>query len=78
MKKIVRGKINTLQKDDTKVVEVVGAVLDAIRAADDDDKTALAAEGASANPEVGMGKKYLLDLLASNAIVRVQTEGFSG
>ena len=57
MKKIVRGKINTLQKDDTKVVEVVGAVLDAIRAADDDDKTALAAEGASANPEVGMGKK---------------------
>ena len=74
-KKIVNGKINTLSHEDKKILEVGGAVVEALGGAERED-----AEGASGGGEkvLGMGSKYLLDLLASNMIVRVQADGFNG
>eukprot|EP00581_Thalassiosira_minuscula_P001154 CAMPEP_0183738154 /NCGR_PEP_ID=MMETSP0737-20130205/53890_1 /TAXON_ID=385413 /ORGANISM="Thalassiosira miniscula, Strain CCMP1093" /LENGTH=876 /DNA_ID=CAMNT_0025972631 /DNA_START=8 /DNA_END=2634 /DNA_ORIENTATION=+ len=70
-KKICNGKINTLSHDKDKVVEVGKAVSDAIAKAASDD-------AAGGEPVTSMGKKYLLDLLCANLIVRVQADGFNG
>ncbi len=72
-KKVVNGKINTLSHEDKKVMEVAGVVVEAVKGAERDD----AAAGGQ-DPVMGMGKKYLMDLLASNLIVRVQADGFNG
>jgi len=72
-KKVVNGKINTLSHEDKKVIEVAGVVVEAVKGAERDD----AAQGGE-DAVLGMGKKYLLDLLASNLIVRVQADGFNG
>ncbi|KAL9187286.1 hypothetical protein ACHAXT_001389 [Thalassiosira profunda] len=71
-KKIVNGKINTLSHDAHKVVEVGRLVSDAIAAAANDDTNS------GGDPVASLGKKYLLDLLCSNLIVRVQADGFNG
>ena len=71
-KKIVNGKINTLAHDEGKIRDVARIVGEAIDAAGRDDAAA------SGDPVMSMGKKYLLDLLASNLIVRVQADGFNG
>lgn len=72
-KKVVNGKINTLSHEDKKIIEVAGVVAEAVKGAERDD----AAQGGE-DTVLGMGKKYLLDLLASNLIVRVQADGFNG
>jgi len=71
-KKIVNGKINTLAHDEGKIRGVARIVSEAIEAAGRDDAAA------SGDPVMSMGKKYLLDLLAANLIVRVQADGFNG
>jgi hypothetical protein len=70
-KKIVNGKINTLSHEEKKIKEVAGVVVDAIQSAQRDDK-------AGGDEVSKLGKQYLLDLLASNLIVRVQADGFNG
>ena len=75
-KKVVNGKINTLAHDAGKVMEVSSTIVHAIEDAtrDDDD-----AARSGANDEAStMGRRYLLDLLCSNLIVRVQADGFNG
>ena len=70
-KKIVNGKINTLSHDESKIKEVGGMVVEAVQNAQKDDE--------AATDEVSkLGKQYLLDLLASTLIVRVQADGFNG
>ena len=70
-KKIVNGKINTLSHDESKIKEVGGIVVEAIQNAQKEDE--------AAEDEVSkLGKQYLLDLLASSLIVRVQADGFNG
>lgn len=72
-KKVVNGKINTLSHEVNKILDVGGIVVEAIEAASRDDDNA-----ASEGGVMTMGKKYLLDLLASNLIVRVQAGTFNG
>lgn len=74
-KKIVNGKINTLAHDAGKILEVSRLVCDAVSNAAKDD---VAAGGSGGDGVMTMGKKYLLDLLCSNLIVRVQADGFNG
>jgi hypothetical protein len=81
MKKIVRGKVNTLSEDAQKVQAVAMEVSQAIGAARDEDeqlKQRIQQGDPSVTPEMARGKRYLVDLLASNAIQRVQAEGFNG
>lgn len=76
MKKVVKGKVNTLSTDPSKVqsvaMEVVQVIVDA-KAEDEQMK-----QNPQATPEMSRGKRYLIDLLASTAMVRVQAEGFNG
>ena len=88
MKKLVNGKINTLTENVDRIRSVAAEVSQAIATARHDDdgiKQALAAasgDGAAAaaavTPEMGRGKRYLVDLLSSKVVVRVQAEGFNG
>lgn len=81
MKKIVRGKVNTLSENAGKVQEVAMEVNQAITGARQDDepiKQGLERKDPGLTPDMARGKRYLLDLLASNTIQRVQAEGFNG
>ena len=75
IKKIVRGKLNTLSNDAQKVMEVVREITSAILVAKDEDEQARR-ENASA-PESSQGFMYFLDLLASNVIIRSSAETFN-
>jgi len=75
IKKIVRGKLNTLSNDAQKVLEVVREIISAILVAKDEDEQARR-ENASA-PESSQGFMYFLDLLASNVIIRSSAETFN-
>jgi hypothetical protein len=82
-KKVVNGKINTLSHEVNKILDVGRIVVEAIEAAsrDDDDAASSSAAAGGGDGDGGvmsMGKKYLLDLLASNLIVRVQAGTFNG
>jgi hypothetical protein len=84
-KKVVRGRLNTLSHEADKIRAVSSDVVNAVNAAraeDDQIKSRLEGTGASADgglsPDMARGKRYLLDLLCSNVIVRVQAEGFNG
>jgi len=76
MKKIVNGKVNTLSADPAKVHSVALEVVRAINAAKAEDEQMK--ENPQATPEMTRGTRYLIDLIASSAIVRVQAEGFNG
>jgi hypothetical protein len=84
MKKLVAGKINTLTENSDKIRSVAAEVSRAISAARDDDDKARQQiagggdPGATADPEMARGKRYLLDLLSSKVVVRIQAEGFNG
>ena len=76
-KKIVNGKINTLSHDKSKILEVASMVDNALNQASNDDSTS-SAQGGGGDAIMSMGHKYLIDLLCSNLIVRVQADGFNG
>ena len=84
-KKVARGKLNTLSHDAEKIRSVTSDIVNAIGAARADDEqvkqqmkeTGDMADG-GLTPDMTLGKRYLLDLLCSNVIVRVQAEGFNG
>jgi GLE1-like protein len=81
MKKIVRGKVNTLNEDANKVREVAQEVSQAIsqaRSEDEQVKQMLQQNQPNMSKEMARGKRYLVDLLASNAMERVQAESFNG
>ena len=83
-KKVVRGRLNTLSHEADKIRAVSSDVVNAVntaRAEDEQIKSRLEETGALADgglsPDMARGKRYLLDLLCSNVIVRVQAEGFN-
>ena len=74
-KKLVNGRINTLAENVQKIQQVAQEVAEAIttaRAADD------ASKAANQNDMSSLGKRYLVNLLASKIMVRAQAEGFNG
>jgi hypothetical protein len=81
MKKVVRGKINTLSENAAKIQEVATDVSRAIteaRAEDEQIKQALERKEPGLTSDMARGKRYMVDLVASNTIQRVQAEGFNG
>lgn len=81
MKKVVRGKVNTLSENAEKIKSVaaeVGQAITAARSEDEDFKKQQQAGNAQITHEMTRGKTYLLDLLASSIMVRVQAEGCNG
>jgi hypothetical protein len=81
MKKVVRGKVNTLAENAIKIKSVaveVGKAISAARAEDEELKKQIQAGNTQITPEMPRGKRYLIDLLASSIMVRVQAEGFNG
>ncbi len=81
MKKICRGRVNTLAADVGKVQSVAVEVIAAIKAEKEQDDQ-MQAQLLQGNPEVSSdstkGQLYAMDLLASSAVVRIQAEGFNG
>ena len=80
MKKI-NGKINTLSDNAAKIQSVAVEVAQAIAQARQEDaqvKQQIQNGDASIPKEATVGKRYLVDLLCSKVIVRVQAEGFNG
>jgi len=81
MKKIVNGKVNTLAENVDKIRSVAQEVSQAIQAAREEDehiKQQLQSGNPQYSPEMARGKRYLVDLLCSKVIVRVQADGFNG
>lgn len=81
MKKVVRGKVNTLSENAAKVQEVAAEVSQAINVARQEDeqiKQGLERKDPALTDDMRRGKRYLVDLLASNTIQRVQADGFNG
>jgi hypothetical protein len=81
MKKIVNGRVNTLAENADKIRQVASEVSDAIakaRAEDEQIKQQLQQGDPNLSSEMARGKRYLVDLLSSKVIVRVQAEGFNG
>lgn len=81
MKKIIRGKLNTLTENVGRIREVATEVGQAIliaRSEDEKIKQSLERKEPGFSPDMARGKRYLVDLLASNTIQRVQAEGFNG
>jgi hypothetical protein len=81
MKKIINGKVNTLSENVDKIRSVAAEVSQAIgaaRAEDENIKQQLQAGNRDLTPEMARGKRYLIDLLSSSVIKRVQAEGFNG
>jgi GLE1-like protein len=76
-KKLVNGKVNTLAENVVKIREVAQEVITAITNAKSEDAQYKAS--ASTNNKVhAIGKRYLVNLLSSKVIVRIQAEGFNG
>lgn len=72
IKKVVKGKLNTLQHNAIKVNEVSTEIVQALQAAKLDDGH----PGPEDLPEAKLGFMYFLDLLASNVIVRASATTF--
>lgn len=80
MKKVVRGKLNTLNTSPDKIKEVAKEIFAATKQAKEDDAIHKNDPNfdKESSPELALGKWYLLDLLASTIVVRVQAESFNG
>lgn len=81
MKKVARGKLNTLSHDKNKIDVVVNEVVEALKQAKREDdliKEEFNRGTAGFSREMALGYKYLVDLICSTFIVRIQAEGFSG
>jgi hypothetical protein len=81
MKKLVGGKINTLTENADKIRSVASDVSQAIAQTRDEDEQIKQLLNSGSNqvaPEMARGKRYLVDLLSSKVIVRIQAEGFNG
>ena len=78
-KKLVNGKINTLAENVQKIREVAHDVTTAITNAKNDDAQYKSAPNQNNNNKMyALGKRYLVNLLSSKVIVRIQAEGFNG
>ena len=76
-----RGRINTLAENTQKIRQVATEVGQAIAQAREEDeriKEALERKDPGYTSDMARGKRYLVDLLASNTIQRIQADGFNG
>ena len=76
-----RGRINTLAENTQKIRQVateVGQALAQAREEDERIKEALERKDPGYTSDMARGKRYLVDLLASNTIQRIQADGFNG
>jgi len=81
MKKIARGKMNTLSHEKEKVEMVTRQVVEALQVCTQEDlqlKQQINSGNTAITREMTRGTRYLMDLVASTVIVRVQAEGFNG
>lgn len=81
MKKTVKGKVNTLSLDAHKIQSVANDLINAVHDAREEDeqlKQQAQAGNSQITSEMTRGKRYLVDLLASDAMLRAQSEGFNG
>ena len=81
MKKIAKGKVNTLNDNPAKIQEVATEISQAIARYDQEDaqiKQQLQQKVAGITADMAVGRRYFVDLLASTAMTRVQAESFSG
>lgn len=81
IKKIVSGRVSTLAENVEKIRQIAAEVSQAIAEAREQDehfKQQIAAGNTQIPPEMTKGKRYIVDLLSSNAMVRVQAEGHNG
>jgi hypothetical protein len=81
MKKMVKGKVNTLSLDAHKIQSVANDLINAVHDAREEDeqlKQQAQAGNSQITSEMTRGKRYLVDLLASDAMLRAQSEGFNG
>lgn len=81
MKKTVKGKVNTLSQDDRKIESVANEVIMAVQQAKEEDeqlKQQVQAGNTQITSEMTRGKRYLVDLLASDTMARVQADQFNG
>jgi hypothetical protein len=76
-KKLIRGKLNTLTHDPQKIRNVSAEIIETVAHAKQEDEQLKGQAQQQQTPELSCGKRYLLDLLASNVIVRAQSEQFS-
>jgi hypothetical protein len=81
MKKMCRGRVNTLAAEVGKVQSVAAELIAAIKAEkelDDQVEAQLEQGNPEVSPDMAKGQLYFMDLLASSALVRIQAEGFNG
>lgn len=81
MKKVANGKMNTLTHEKEKIEMVARHVSDAINSCLQEDSKVhdeIKSGNTTASREMGLGSRYLMDLIASSVVVRVQAEGFNG
>ena len=81
MKKIAKGKMNTLTHEKEKVDTVIQHVSEAINACVQEDsklRTEMENGNTAITRDMTRGARYLMDLVASSVLVRVQAEGFNG
>ena len=81
MKKIAKGKVNTLNDSPTKIQEVATEISQAITRYDQEDtqiKQQLQQKTPGLTPDMAVGRRYFIDLLSATAMTRVQAESFSG
>jgi len=81
MKKIAKGKVNTLTDNPGKIQEVASEISEAIARYDQEDaqiKQQLQQKVAGITPDMAVGRRYFVDLLSATAMTRVQAESFSG
>jgi len=83
MKKIARGKLNTLSHDKDKIISIAQDIVQAMHSVIKEDEhirqqTSMGGGAIIYDTASLLGTKYFMDLIASNVIVRIQAEGFNG
>ena len=81
MKKIARGKVNTLNDNPQKIQNVATEISQAISNYEHEDqqiKEQIQHGNPSFTKDMAIGRRYFVDLLASNVMTRVQAESFGG
>jgi len=81
MKKIAKGKVNTLNDNSQKIREIATEISQAISKYEQEDEQIkqqiqLGTQGFT--KEMAVGRRYFVDLLASTIMTRVQAESFGG
>lgn len=81
MKRLCRGRVNTISADVQKIQTVSRELIESIKAEKEEDqknKNMIDRGDPGVSSEMAKGCDYFVDLLASSIMVRIQAEGFNG